>query len=168
MVITYEDSEKAVRALYTLRESRYEEKHLLGNPSVVCIKIKTHRFNCSHASTQHRAFNGAERGATAARVCQCKIRGLSRSRADFKLQKTPESLSSFRSGQRRTAARTVRFQKYPELQDFSVRRRWHHRMGFAMLGQRGARFAVLFACLCHRTVRNRYVFKSNFNCSFDN
>lgn len=30
MVITYEDSDKAVRALYTLRESRYEEKHLLG------------------------------------------------------------------------------------------------------------------------------------------
>lgn len=30
MVITYEDSEKAVRALYTLRESRYEDKHLLG------------------------------------------------------------------------------------------------------------------------------------------
>lgn len=29
MVITYEDSEKAVRALYTLRESRYEDKHLL-------------------------------------------------------------------------------------------------------------------------------------------
>lgn len=30
MVITYEDSEKAVRALYILRESRYEDKHLLG------------------------------------------------------------------------------------------------------------------------------------------
>lgn len=30
MVITYEDSEKAVRALYTLRESNFEEKHLLG------------------------------------------------------------------------------------------------------------------------------------------
>ncbi|CAG2054027.1 unnamed protein product [Timema podura] len=29
MVITYEDSNKAVRALYTLRESRYEDKHLL-------------------------------------------------------------------------------------------------------------------------------------------
>lgn len=29
MVITYEDSDKAVRALYTLRESRFEEKHLL-------------------------------------------------------------------------------------------------------------------------------------------
>lgn len=30
MVITYEDSDKAVRALYALRESKYEEKHLLG------------------------------------------------------------------------------------------------------------------------------------------
>lgn len=30
MVITYVDSDKAVRALYTLRESRYEDKHLLG------------------------------------------------------------------------------------------------------------------------------------------
>jgi diacylglycerol kinase (ATP) len=30
MVITYEDSDKAVRALYTLRESRFEDKHLLG------------------------------------------------------------------------------------------------------------------------------------------
>jgi diacylglycerol kinase (ATP) len=29
MVITYEDSDKAVRALYTLRESRFEDKHLL-------------------------------------------------------------------------------------------------------------------------------------------
>ncbi|KAK6629819.1 hypothetical protein RUM43_003639 [Polyplax serrata] len=29
MVITYEDSEKAVRSLYILRDSRYEEKHLL-------------------------------------------------------------------------------------------------------------------------------------------
>ncbi|XP_046397842.1 diacylglycerol kinase theta isoform X1 [Ischnura elegans] len=29
MVITYEDSSKAVRALYILRESRYEDKHLL-------------------------------------------------------------------------------------------------------------------------------------------
>ncbi|XP_043273541.1 diacylglycerol kinase theta [Venturia canescens] len=29
MVITYEDSDKAVRALYTLRESKYEDKHLL-------------------------------------------------------------------------------------------------------------------------------------------
>ncbi|KAF5277357.1 hypothetical protein FQA39_LY06170 [Lamprigera yunnana] len=29
MVITYEDSEKAVRAFYILRESRYEDKHLL-------------------------------------------------------------------------------------------------------------------------------------------
>ncbi|XP_054266246.1 diacylglycerol kinase theta-like isoform X2 [Macrosteles quadrilineatus] len=29
MVITYEDSAKAVRALYTLRESSYEDKHLL-------------------------------------------------------------------------------------------------------------------------------------------
>jgi hypothetical protein len=30
MVITYEDSNKAVRALYCLRESHYEDKHLLG------------------------------------------------------------------------------------------------------------------------------------------
>ncbi|XP_017770356.1 PREDICTED: diacylglycerol kinase theta isoform X2 [Nicrophorus vespilloides] len=29
MVITYEDSDKAVRALYALRESKFEEKHLL-------------------------------------------------------------------------------------------------------------------------------------------
>ncbi|XP_063911722.1 diacylglycerol kinase theta isoform X3 [Zophobas morio] len=29
MVITYEDSDKAVRALYTLRESKFEDKHLL-------------------------------------------------------------------------------------------------------------------------------------------
>lgn len=32
MVITYEDSDKAVRALYTLRESKFEDKHLLGEP----------------------------------------------------------------------------------------------------------------------------------------
>ena len=32
MVITYEDSVKAVRALYTLRESKFEDKHLLGEP----------------------------------------------------------------------------------------------------------------------------------------
>lgn len=30
MVIIYEDSNKAVRALYCLRETRYEDKHLLG------------------------------------------------------------------------------------------------------------------------------------------
>lgn len=30
MVIIYEDSNKAVRALYALRESKYEDKHLLG------------------------------------------------------------------------------------------------------------------------------------------
>lgn len=29
MVITYVDSEKAVRALYILRDSRYEDKHLM-------------------------------------------------------------------------------------------------------------------------------------------
>lgn len=30
LVIIYEDSNKAVRALYCLRESHYEDKHLLG------------------------------------------------------------------------------------------------------------------------------------------
>ena len=30
MVITYEDAKKAVTALYTLRESSYEDKQLLG------------------------------------------------------------------------------------------------------------------------------------------
>lgn len=30
MVITYEDANKAVKALYILRESSYEDKHLLG------------------------------------------------------------------------------------------------------------------------------------------
>lgn len=30
MVITYEDAGKAVRALYALREAKYEDKHLLG------------------------------------------------------------------------------------------------------------------------------------------
>lgn len=30
MVIIYEDSNKAVKALYLLRESKYEDKHLLG------------------------------------------------------------------------------------------------------------------------------------------
>lgn len=30
MVITYEDASKAVRALYALREAKYEDKHLLG------------------------------------------------------------------------------------------------------------------------------------------
>lgn len=30
LVIRYEDSSKAVRAFYTLRESSYEDKHLLG------------------------------------------------------------------------------------------------------------------------------------------
>lgn len=30
LVITYEDASKAVRALYALREARYEDKHLLG------------------------------------------------------------------------------------------------------------------------------------------
>lgn len=30
MVIIYEDANKAVRALYALRESKYEDKHLLG------------------------------------------------------------------------------------------------------------------------------------------
>lgn len=40
MVITYEDSEKAVRALYALRESKYEDKHLLGNNSILCVPIE--------------------------------------------------------------------------------------------------------------------------------
>lgn len=35
MVITYEDSNKAVRALYCLRESCYEDKHLLGKYGLV-------------------------------------------------------------------------------------------------------------------------------------
>jgi hypothetical protein len=34
MVIIYEDSNKAVRALYTLRDSKYEDKHLLGTLSL--------------------------------------------------------------------------------------------------------------------------------------
>lgn len=37
MVITYEDSEKAVRALYALRESKYEDKHLLGKIIILVI-----------------------------------------------------------------------------------------------------------------------------------
>ncbi|KAG8225526.1 hypothetical protein J437_LFUL006065 [Ladona fulva] len=36
MVITYEDSSKAVRALYILRESNYEDKHLLDYKILVC------------------------------------------------------------------------------------------------------------------------------------
>lgn len=35
MVITYEDSDLAVRAFYTLRESSYEDKNLLGKSSFV-------------------------------------------------------------------------------------------------------------------------------------
>lgn len=35
MVIIYEDSNKAVRALYALRESKYEDKHLLGTGSYI-------------------------------------------------------------------------------------------------------------------------------------
>lgn len=34
MVITYEDASKAVRALYALREAKYEDKHLLGESSL--------------------------------------------------------------------------------------------------------------------------------------
>ncbi|GBP52500.1 Diacylglycerol kinase theta [Eumeta japonica] len=34
MVITYEDASKAVRALYALREAKYEDKHLLGKCAV--------------------------------------------------------------------------------------------------------------------------------------
>lgn len=52
MVITYEDSNKAVRALYCLRESRYEDKHLLGKYDFVFywfeITLETVRRNfCS-------------------------------------------------------------------------------------------------------------------------
>lgn len=36
MVITYEDSTTAVKALYKLRESSYEDKHLLGNLLIFC------------------------------------------------------------------------------------------------------------------------------------
>ena len=38
MVITYEDSSKAVRALYALRESKFEDKHLLGNDDRLSTK----------------------------------------------------------------------------------------------------------------------------------
>lgn len=39
MVITYEDASKAVRALYALREAKYEDKHLLGES--LCISVDT-------------------------------------------------------------------------------------------------------------------------------
>lgn len=39
IVIIYEDSDKAVKALYTLRESKYEDKHLLGNDCQVLFSI---------------------------------------------------------------------------------------------------------------------------------
>lgn len=35
MVITYEDSEKAVRALYILRESKFEDKQPLLGKSII-------------------------------------------------------------------------------------------------------------------------------------
>ena len=38
MVITYEDSDLAVRAFYTLRESRYDDKTLLGEYTC-CIMV---------------------------------------------------------------------------------------------------------------------------------
>lgn len=37
MVITYEDAKKAVRALYALRDSSYEEKQLLGKFFLACF-----------------------------------------------------------------------------------------------------------------------------------
>jgi len=40
MVIIYEDSNKAVRALYALRDSKYEDKHLLGTHST---RVVVHR-----------------------------------------------------------------------------------------------------------------------------
>lgn len=40
MVITYEDSEKAVRALYTLRESKHEDKDLLGKYHTVIYSTR--------------------------------------------------------------------------------------------------------------------------------
>ena len=47
MVIIYEDSNKAVRALYSLRETTYDDKHLLGKqfvqkkifPNVQCFSV---------------------------------------------------------------------------------------------------------------------------------
>lgn len=38
MVITYEDASKAVRALYALREAKYEDKHLLGKYQLSLLK----------------------------------------------------------------------------------------------------------------------------------
>lgn len=38
MVITYEDASKAVRALYALREAKYEDKHLLGKSPAVYVE----------------------------------------------------------------------------------------------------------------------------------
>lgn len=42
MVIIYEDSNKAVKALYTLRESKYEDKHLLGEHRHILIIFIIH------------------------------------------------------------------------------------------------------------------------------
>lgn len=41
MVITYEDASKAVRALYALREAKFDDKPLLGNISCILINIKS-------------------------------------------------------------------------------------------------------------------------------
>lgn len=49
MVIIYEDSNKAVTALYTLRESKYEDKHLLGtlnnNPPIISLDEMSHAIS---------------------------------------------------------------------------------------------------------------------------
>lgn len=39
MVITYEDANKAVRALYALRDAKHEDKPLLGKFDTLCFLL---------------------------------------------------------------------------------------------------------------------------------
>lgn len=118
MVIIYEDSNKAVTALYTLRESKYEDKHLLGTftqRSFTTILRLFHFEKCykmpfsyfsgnSYAVTKYRAKHGASRRATFARLREREIWRLSRASIDLQLSKTFKSVSGVRSRQWRPAS----------------------------------------------------------------
>lgn len=88
MVITYEDANKAVRALYILRDCFLDEKHLLGEylplhcSAPPCCRPSgaaplTPPTCCSDAPAQRGADHGAERRAAAAGVRQRQVWRLS-------------------------------------------------------------------------------------------
>jgi hypothetical protein len=74
MVIIYEDSNKAVRALYCLRETRYEDKHLLGKYVFIFHWFDGNQEAMQGNTSAYMEYNLLGRGSDFSVQCHIQIR----------------------------------------------------------------------------------------------